>query len=313
MCSAECCHTRTKYYELQQLYCIQCRHALRLPGRSYFSESDAAAVAGGGGQGIQMCPQCMNELTQNQSGCRHLDSRNKGLALYKQIGRNNPFDLAEFTKIEVPASGEPNEHERCRAASMEYVQCTHCKRWWHWVCGMYNQEAMRGLDWQCMKCRVEQGLSMTHILPEHTAQSLPHTELGDFVETYTNNACKEAGIEYVPVLVRLVSSMQTTSPANHVLSSFLSKRGQQYPREFPYCSNALMVFQSIDGQDVLLCALYVHEYGPECPEPNRNRVYVSYLDSVRYFESLPANKRTVLYHSVRLVYFSICFTVYFTV
>ena len=36
--------------------------------------------------------------------------------------------------------------------------------------------------------------------------------------------------------------------------------------------------------------------GNDCPEPNRNRVYVSYLDSVNYFR--PRHLRTKIYHEV---------------
>ena len=50
--------------------------------------------------------------------------------------------------------------------------------------------------------------------------------------------------------------------------------------------------------DVCLFALYVQEYGSDCPEPNKNRVYISYLDSVRYFKSTPAGHRSTVYHSV---------------
>ena len=44
------------------------------------------------------------------------------------------------------------------------------------------------------------------------------------------------------------------------------------------------------------------EYGSDCPEPNKNRVYISYLDSVRYFESEPASHRSTMYHAILVAY-----------
>lgn len=48
--------------------------------------------------------------------------------------------------------------------------------------------------------------------------------------------------------------------------------------------------------------MYVQEYGSDCPEPNTNRVYISYLDSVRYFKSHPEGHRTTVYHSILVSY-----------
>lgn len=46
----------------------------------------------------------------------------------------------------------------------------------------------------------------------------------------------------------------------------------------------------------------MQEYGADCPEPNKNRVYISYLDSVRYFSCKPPGHRTLVYHSILVAY-----------
>lgn len=69
-----------------------------------------------------------------------------------------------------------------------------------------------------------------------------------------------------------------------------------FPSDFPVHTKCVGLFQSLDGVDVLLFAMYVYEYGHDCPAQNRRRVYISYLDSVQYFE--PRMFRTVAYQSV---------------
>jgi hypothetical protein len=65
-------------------------------------------------------------------------------------------------------------------------------------------------------------------------------------------------------------------------------------------SKCIALFQSIHGVDVLLFAMYVYEYDHSCPAPNRRRVYISYVDSVQYFE--PKWCRTIAYHSIMIEY-----------
>ena len=73
-----------------------------------------------------------------------------------------------------------------------------------------------------------------------------------------------------------------------------------YPEEFSYRCKCIVVFQSIDGVDVVLFALYVYEHGDDNPLPNKKTVYVSYLDSVHFMK--PRKMRTFIYHEILISY-----------
>lgn len=42
-----------------------------------------------------------------------------------------------------------------------------------------------------------------------------------------------------------------------------------YPDAFPYRQRVLLLYQRMDGVDVALFCMYVQEYGPDAPPPNR--------------------------------------------
>jgi hypothetical protein len=75
---------------------------------------------------------------------------------------------------------------------------------------------------------------------------------------------------------------------------------KNYPDEFSYRCKCIIVFQNLDGVDVMLFGLYVYEHDETNPAPNTRTVYVSYLDSVYYMR--PRSMRTFIYHEILISY-----------
>merc|ERR1712137_916909 len=75
---------------------------------------------------------------------------------------------------------------------------------------------------------------------------------------------------------------------------------KNYPDEFTYRCKCFVVFQNLDGVDVILFGLYVYGHDETNPSPNKRTVYVSYLDSVHYMR--PRSMRTFIYHEIIISY-----------
>ena len=78
----------------------------------------------------------------------------------------------------------------------------------------------------------------------------------------------------------------------------------EFPEQFPYRARALFAFEEIDGVDVCFFGMHTQEFGSDCPQPNKNRIYLSYLDSVFFFQ--PRHLRTSVYHEILIGYFEHC-------
>ena len=120
-------------------------------------------------------------------------------------------------------------------------------------------------------------------------------------KAYSNDFELAAG-ERPNLTIRVVADCEKTLAASPRLRARYSTGvpGGDYPAEFPFRSKCIMLFQKIHGVEVALFVMFVYECGDECPEPNRNRAYISYLDSVNYFR--PKHLRTLVYHEVLTKY-----------
>ena len=75
---------------------------------------------------------------------------------------------------------------------------------------------------------------------------------------------------------------------------------RNYPAEFNFRCKCIIVFQNLDGIDVILFGLYVYEHDENNPSPNKRTIYLSYLDSVHFMR--PRKMRTHVYHEILIAY-----------
>mmetsp|Transcript_26778 Transcript_26778/g.79132 ORF Transcript_26778/g.79132 Transcript_26778/m.79132 type:complete len:633 (+) Transcript_26778:2582-4480(+) len=101
-----------------------------------------------------------------------------------------------------------------------------------------------------------------------------------------------------PITIRQVTSTDRKLEVRERMKERYSHKN--YPDEFPFRCKCIVVFQKLDGIDVILFALYVYEHGLDNPAPNKRSVYVSYLDSVHFMR--PRKMRTFIYHEILISY-----------
>lgn len=199
-----------------------------------------------------------------------------------------------------------------------FVKCDHCERKQHWVCALYNGKRNDGssIAHYCPHCILGHMTARKQespiAKPIRLAASLPSTRLSSHIESRLRvmleqrrellaaeqGATNAADASLPEVTVRLVSNYEKSALVGPEF--YARYRDHGCPSQLNYRSKALVLWQNLTGVDVLLYVIYVQEYGDECAEPSRRCVYLSYLDSVKYFE--PSIMRTDVYKEILIAY-----------
>ena len=136
-----------------------------------------------------------------------------------------------------------------------------------------------------------------------SARSLPRSRLSDFLEAMVVARLHSTGYGSVAktISIRMVSNVdQYQEVPSVILENMMTPSGKKISQHIPYRQKCILLFQEIDGIDVCLFCLYVHEFNADCPEPNKSSIYIAYLDSVEYFR--PMEARTMVYHEIMIGY-----------
>jgi Histone acetylation protein/Bromodomain len=152
------------------------------------------------------------------------------------------------------------------------------------------------------------------------SDSLPHTPISKFIELKVRERMmtEEYPNAEKTISVRMISDcerffMVPEAVRKHFNMNSVSRRDGHIPppRRVFYRSKAVMLFQKVDGLDVCIFCMYVHEYDGHVPNDDaesttkelasqRKRVYIAYLDSVEHFR--PRVCRTGVYQEILTAY-----------
>lgn len=164
----------------------------------------------------------------------------------------------------------------------------------------------------CNHCYRKKNIGFDLRHRKYSARRLPHTRMSEYIEKKVNEYIRLNSPSAGQVTIRVLTAYRDTIHVKKEMRGYVNRcretKGPQrhsnsrsYPNEFGYTNRAIFAWQEIDGVDVCVFGMHVQEYGEDCPEPNKQVVYLSYLDSVHFFR--PKELRTVVYHEILLTYF----------
>mmetsp|Transcript_1361 Transcript_1361/g.2314 ORF Transcript_1361/g.2314 Transcript_1361/m.2314 type:complete len:1768 (+) Transcript_1361:193-5496(+) len=243
---------------------------------------------------------------------------------YDDLKEHKPIQMADITLKKSSLDKKKNNE----VPEESWVQCDRCERWIHQICALFNtrQNKDQRSEFVCASCTVVERKQKNAPEPTSTtpmAEDLPRTVLSEQLEKHIRVKLKEREESEIKakmaenegmtteeakklvtdnggeIYVRQVSSMTRTLEVMPRMKKRYSFK-KEYPSEFKFRCKCLILFQNLDGVDVILFGLYVYEHDESNAPPNQRAVYISYLDSIYYMR--PRKMRTFVYHELLTSY-----------
>lgn len=166
----------------------------------------------------------------------------------------------------------------------KFVVCSICTRKNHQICAMCSNSK----QYKCAKC-----LQMRDER-KYSTNALPRTKLSSHIETRVRDFLKTQNSDCI-VNIRVVCSSDTNFMMMPEMQQIFENS-----HNFKHRAKTVLAFFGEPGTECCFFAMFVQEYGSDCPSPNKNSVYISYLDSVNLFN--PKQYRTSIYQEILLGY-----------
>ncbi|KAB1211065.1 Histone acetyltransferase HAC5 [Morella rubra] len=236
------------------------------------------------------------------------EKENKSIALETSCEKVIPSEYVKIKGVSLTeffTAEQIKEHiQSLRQCVDKWVQCDKCEGWQHQICALFNDKSdLEGkYKYICPNCRLQEleigecvGLPKVAVFG---AKDLPSTKLSNHIEQRLFRNLKQEKEERAKVAGKNLDEVPGAEDLIVRVVSSVDKR-------------VIFLFQKIGGVDVCLFGMCVQEFGSECKHPNQRCVYISYLDSVKYFrpeiktvtgESL----RTFVYHELLIGYLDYC-------